>query len=53
MTIAQQIQFDQAYAEFILANFDPSTISINSGDQLTEAMESGYLLEEFSASLSV
>jgi hypothetical protein len=53
MTITQQIQFDQAYAEYILANVDPSEISICNGDQLTEAMESGLLLEEFSSSLSI
>lgn len=39
-----------AYADFIMENARPWERPIGNGDMLTEAMEDGYLFEEFRAS---
>ena len=41
------LQYSEAYAEFIMSNGDPSERIICNGDTLTEAMEDGYLFEDF------
>ncbi len=51
---ATQAQLDDSfydgYGEYIYNNADPECVLICNGDTLLEAMESGYLWDEFLAS---
>ena len=42
---------DDQYADFIMEHGDPSEVVICNGDTLLEAMERGYLLNEFILSM--
>ena len=42
---------DEPYADFIMEHGDPSERVICNGDTLLEAMEEGYLLNEFIATI--
>lgn len=44
-----ELMFSDEYAEFIMHNFDGTRVICN-GDTLIEAMEDGYLFDEFLAS---
>lgn len=45
-------ELDTEYADYIMAHGDNSERAICNGNMLTIAMEDGYLLDEFKASLT-
>ena len=47
------LSYSPEYAEYIMENCDPSEVIICDGDTLLNAMENGYLWNEFCASINV
>lgn len=42
-----EYRYSEDYAEYLMANADPTEVVICNGDTLLDAMESGYLFDEF------
>lgn len=47
LELIAELQYSDEYGEFIMRNCDPSERTICNGDTLLEAMEDGYLFEDF------
>jgi len=52
MSKVEDLYYD-GYGEYIMAHADPECVLICNGDTLLEAMEKGYLWEEYLASRGV
>lgn len=49
----EEMQYSEEYAQYIMNNGGPTHSFICNGSMLLEAMEQGYLFEEFAESIGV